>query len=170
MRMCVCVLTHRLLFLHYAHCAGGSKKQRAVWVNCMQSVAIVSWCCCCCCECCCCCCCRDKGCTRLRPGHDSVCVTMGNTALRGKWTNNKGSHKMATATATATAAATAAGAIVGNKRHVRVKGTPTQQHQKQQQDDGDNNRHQTHTHTGRAPGRCLPACACHGNCRYKWTS
>lgn len=58
---------------------------------------------------------------------------------------------MATATAAATAAATPTAAIVGNKRHVRVKGTPTQQQQQQQQqDDGDNNMQHTgpHTHTG----------------------
>lgn len=58
---------------------------------------------------------------------------------------------MATATAAATAAATPTAAIVGNKRHVRVKGTPTQQ----QQDDGDNNMQHTVPHTHRrATGRC----------------
>lgn len=60
---------------------------------------------------------------------------------------------MATATAAtaAGAAATPTAAIVGNKRHVRVKGTPTQQ----QQDDGDNNMQHTVPHTHRrATGRC----------------
>lgn len=137
MCVCECVRVH-LQLLHYAY--WDSKKQRAVWVNCMQSVAIVSWCC-----CRCGCCCRDKGCARLRPGHDSVCVTMGNTATR-QWTN-KGSHKMATATATAGAA------VVGNKRHVRVKRTPTQQ--QWQQDDGDNNMQHTHTQAALQDAACL---------------
>lgn len=138
----------------------------------MSQLHAKRWCCCrrcCCCYCSCCCCCyRDKGWRRLRPGHDSVYVTMGNTATR-QWTN-KGNHKMATATAaiaaTSAAAATPTAAIVGNKRHVRVKGTPTQQHQ--QQDDGDNNMQHTGPHAHRrATGRCqlllvacLPACCC----------